>query len=651
MNILRLSRSQWLLLAILLIAAALRFQNLNAIEHNVDHAHPIWQALATLDRGVWPVTAQGTSVLFANPALTGYLLLPWVALTRSPIGPYLFVITLNTLAVWLTYRAAAMLLDERRALIAAFLMTVNPWVIEYSRTTWVQALMPFFACLVFWLLTPVLLGCAYRRRFRVILAFVALAAMTQTYLLAFLILAPVTALLVVLRRRIPWRAAAVGAGILAFTAGIYALGLAADGPETLARLREFASGSSSLSAEAWTHAVRLVSGQNYPVARGMDAPVGDWVLREYLSQAVHYVILAALLAGLAQAIYEVWRRWRAQAPTDAGLILLVWFAVPVLLMTYVSKPVHPFYLLLTLPAGYMLAAWGAGIVLRWRAGAAVLIVAAILAAVLMSLNTVRFAESTLAHPGGHQLGALPVGAGIEMAHALLPSDTRRPGAVVFADSDEWTLNSLAGSLFPVDRDLNVGQITYVPTGGATYLFFTQAGQETPLPVGATDSATFVLTDGTEVRRYRVLPDAVTELAGPIIAGDKGISYIGLKLEQPLQAGATGTLLTYWRVDDLQPDRGQWLFGPFAHVYDSTGKRVAVASGAVVPGARWRQGDIHIQRLSVAVPPDASGPFTVQIGQYDGVHNLNVMFALPDGTQAATIAIQPYSNLGKGTRVK
>ena len=56
-------------------------------------------------------------------------------LTRSPIGPYLFVITLNTLAVWLAYRAAVMLLDERRALIAAFLMAVNPWVIEYSRTT------------------------------------------------------------------------------------------------------------------------------------------------------------------------------------------------------------------------------------------------------------------------------------------------------------------------------------------------------------------------------------------------------------------------------------------------------------------------------------------------------------------------------------
>src|SRR5579862_5877790 len=118
------------------IAVILRFQNIGAIQHNVDHAYPIWQALQTLDRGVFPVIGQGTSVLFANPALTGYLLLPWVALTRSPIGAYLFVIALNTLAVWLAYRAAAQLHDPDRALIFAFLMAINPWVIEYSRTTW-----------------------------------------------------------------------------------------------------------------------------------------------------------------------------------------------------------------------------------------------------------------------------------------------------------------------------------------------------------------------------------------------------------------------------------------------------------------------------------------------------------------------------------
>ncbi len=66
------------------MAALLRAQYLLQIEHNTDHAWPIAQALRTLDHGDLPLIGQGTSVLFASPPLTGYLYLPWLALTRSP---------------------------------------------------------------------------------------------------------------------------------------------------------------------------------------------------------------------------------------------------------------------------------------------------------------------------------------------------------------------------------------------------------------------------------------------------------------------------------------------------------------------------------------------------------------------------------------
>src|SRR5512141_2059610 len=159
--------------ALLIVGAILRFQNFGAIEFNTDHAYPIHQALLTLDRGIFPLIGQGTSVLFANPPLMGYLLLIPVALTRSPVGPYLFVIALNTSAIWFVYRAALRLLDERRALIAAFLIAVNPWVIEYSRTTWEDALVPFFTCLLFWLLLPVLLGESRKPARRLLLSLIA----------------------------------------------------------------------------------------------------------------------------------------------------------------------------------------------------------------------------------------------------------------------------------------------------------------------------------------------------------------------------------------------------------------------------------------------------------------------------------------------
>jgi 4-amino-4-deoxy-L-arabinose transferase-like glycosyltransferase len=624
--------NRWALLAILALAVFLRFQNVNAIQHNVDHAYPIWQALITLDRGELPIIGQYTSVLIPNPALTGYLLLPWVALTRSPLGAYLFVIALNTLAVWLVYRVTALVLSEAHGLIAAFLMSVNPWVIEYSRATWVQALLPFFTCLVFWLLVPVLLGKAARPGRRTLLVFIALAATTQTYLLAFALVIPVVALLIVFHRRVMWRSVALGAAIFGIVTGIYLAALVVNHAWESERLDDFAS--AHLSGEAWSHAVRLVTGRNYAVSRGPDAPINDWWLREMASEAVHTLILIALLGGIIRALYGIWRKNCA----DLGLIVLLWFAVPVLLLTYVSKPVHPFYLLLTLPAGYVLAAWGAGYALRWRAGRLALMPACLIVAALFSLNTLRFSEDTLAHPGANGPGVLPVGAGIDMARALLPPETHVPGAVVFADVDEWFLNSLSGSLFPVDRDLNVNQITYLPVGGATYLMFSKNGSApVPEPTGASNTATFSLNDGALFRRYRV---SLTVPGDQAIRSDRGITYLGMNIEQPLAPGQTAALRTYWRVDALLPERGVWLFGPFVHVYDTTGERVAIGTGAVVPGVRWRMGDVHVQRIVVSIPADAAGPFTLQIGQYDGVHSANAIFALPDGTTSATIAVRP-----------
>ncbi len=625
------------LVLILAVAALLRFQNVHAIEHNVDQAYPIWQALMTIDRGVFPVVGQGTSVLFANPALTGYLFVPFVALTRSPLGPVLFAILLNTLAVWFAYRAASLLLDPHRALIAALLMAVNPWLVEYSRTTWVQALIPFFACLVFWLLVPILLGTAARPGWRVLLAALALTAMTQTYLLGFAVLIPVGFLLLTFRQRIPWRSIALGGALVGAATAIYTAGLLANREETATKLRDFATGPSRLSAEAWSHAVRLVSGQNYAVARGMDAPAGDWVTRENLSEVVHAVILVAVLAGIFGSVAAIVRRG---ADSDRALIALAWFGLPVLLMTYVSRPVHPFYLLLTLPAGYILAAQGAGYLLRWRVSAFGLVAVSIPVTVLLGINVLRFAEETLARPGAHDMSALPLGTGIEMMRNLVPPEMRGPGAVIFADVDEWILNSLAGHLFPVDRDINASRILYAPSGGATYLRF-GAGKLGAPPEWATQQGFVYLVDGSFVVCYRVLPEEIRLRIGttPPIRGDKGIDYLGWEAENPIQPGATATLITYWEINTLRPERGGWLFGPFVHVFDDAGKRIAIGSGAVVAGERWRQGDIHIQRITVSIPADAAGPFTFQFGQYDGVHNLNVIFSLPEGPSVA-IPIKP-----------
>ncbi|HYO89890.1 MAG TPA: hypothetical protein VER79_14680, partial [Candidatus Limnocylindrales bacterium] len=290
-----------LLALITLFGAALRFQNIGLIEHNVDHAYPIWQALQTLDHGVWPLLGQGTSVLFANPPLTGYLYLPLLAPWRSPVAVYVAVIALNTLAIPLGYWALRPLVGVPAALIAALLLAVNPWVIEYSRTSWVQSLLPFFACLLAWLLFPIVSGTAPRPVRRLVLLGAAAVVAVNTYLLAYLFLAQIGLLIALFWRRVPKRALLVALVLVVLPAAMYAAALLADSAGLAARLESFGGGGLYFSGEALSHALRLVSGADYPLARGAAAPEpfpGFWRAVEALSALLGWIVAAALAAGV-----------------------------------------------------------------------------------------------------------------------------------------------------------------------------------------------------------------------------------------------------------------------------------------------------------------------------------------------------------------
>ncbi|MDW8299813.1 MAG: hypothetical protein RML95_10805 [Anaerolineae bacterium] len=613
----RVSTTQALLLFTLFLAAVLRLQNLEAIEHNVDRAYPIWQALSTLERGTLPVIGQGTSVLFANPALTGYLYIPALLIARSPYAPYLLVIALNTLAVWLAYRAMRQLWDESAASIGAFLLAVNPWVVEYSRTTWVQALLPFFACLTFALFVPVWLGRAARPQRRFLLGCAALAAMTQTYLLAYAALAPIALLSLIFRRRISGRALLIGTIILAVPTAIYALGLLSDSAQVSERLRRFTEQSPRLSDEALSHALRLLTGHEYAAARGLSAPIQDAAVRFQLSELAHSALIVALLVG----IFAVWRKDRAVAA-----ILSIWSSAPILMMSYVSQAVHPFYLLLTLPALHALAGIGIAEIARLLRRQAVIqyAIALLLAGfgLLSALNVLRYAQESLATPSVDGLTALPLGEGVRMAQQLL-SAQQIGDSVVFADVDAWILNSFAGRLFEVDRDADAAKTLYLPERGGVYLLFSAAGAPQTFPVAIEPFGRYVFADGGAVETFHVTQKLAQQTLN--VPSDKGLTLIDARIEGDLRVGQTVTLRMTLRVDSLPPERANWLFTPFAHIYDSSGARLLIANGATTPSWAWRVGDIQQKTIRLTLPESAQPPFRIEIGLHDGVRGETALF--------------------------
>jgi hypothetical protein len=639
------------LVVIMLMAAGLRAAHLGLIEHNVDHAYPIWQALTTLDRGAWPLAGQGTSVLFANPPLTGYLFLPGLALTRSPISAYGLVIALNTLGLYLAFAVARRLVNTPVALLAAGLLAVNPWLIEYSRATWVQGLLPFFASALAWALWPALAGRSSKPGRRLILACVILALYTQTYLLAFLAVAPVGVLILLGWRRLPKTALGIGVGVFLCASIPYGLGLLQQAETVQSRLNDFSSAARQFRPESVAHALRLISGADYPVSRGMDAPIADSALRQALTQAAQGVMVVVaggwLVVGLAWASryrLAAFSQQPATAPDSAVIVILgVSWALPALLMLFTGQPVHPFYQIIGTPAGHIGLAWMLWGAARWltgSAGRAGVVLAALFIpfAALMSVNSLRFAEETAATAGVDGLSALPLELGLQVGAAI--NTHLSEGGRVLADVDEWMLNSLSGRLYPVMRDARTGAVQIIPAAGGLLL---RAGDAafSPPPFAerawawsqAERGGTFHLA----LERYPAGITGALPIPAPLrVSGQEGLDLLGYGLAE---SGAEATLTTYWQVSATPPGIGVSLFVPFIHLYNAAGERVQIIDGQTVAGGDWRVGDVHIHRMTFR-PPAVGGPFRLEIGQYDGVAGRNIIFLpdyvptvrLPDGIQ-------------------
>lgn len=621
------NKQQLALLIILLIGAFLRFYGLGHIEFNIDQIYPIWQALNTIETGDIPLAGQGTSVLFDNPPLTGYLFLPFLLLTRVPLVAFVVSITLNTFAIWLVYRASLRLVGPYPALVAAALFALNPWIIEDSRRTWVQSLMPFFVCLIFWALVPVLLQQTSHPRRRLLIALVGLALFANTYLLAYALVVPVGVLVLIFWKRIPKQTLFVGASVFLLLFALYSLGLARQWDETQNKAEDFMEGGSRLTDEAFSHAVRLVTGHEYAAARGLEAPADDAEQRADISQVIHWAWFIILVIGIGKAIYLLANKQSAAQPS--ALILLVWFLLPILMMSYVSRSVHPFYLLLTVPAGHALAGWTLAPLFTTGGGNRLVFSILVVTGIFNGLNAIRFAQETAATPGAHIPYTLPLDASINFGNRI--ADAYQDDMIVYTPADIWTPMVMAGEIFPVVQQLeSVERLTMIPPAGGVYTLYHGPDQGlTPPMHGKIAGIPLRLEDGTRLTVWQVEQDFFTPPNSTERPSDIGVSLIGWALLEPLRAGETAYLRTYWRVDILKPDRPTWTFAPYAHLFDSDGQRIFIADGVLAPTGSWHQGDWMIQEMTIAVPADSSGPYAINVGLFDSNRMINAIFTFPD----------------------
>ncbi|MBU2632423.1 glycosyltransferase family 39 protein [Patescibacteria group bacterium] len=114
-----------------------------------------------------------------------YFMTPFLWLFNyDAVGPAIMVALFGVATVWLVYLVVKNIFNKKVALITAFLFSISPLVVTYSRTSWNPNLMPFFSLLSLFILY---LGLVRKKaKFFIISGFLLGIAMQLHYLATFL---------------------------------------------------------------------------------------------------------------------------------------------------------------------------------------------------------------------------------------------------------------------------------------------------------------------------------------------------------------------------------------------------------------------------------------------------------------------------------
>jgi 4-amino-4-deoxy-L-arabinose transferase-like glycosyltransferase len=625
--------------AIFVVGAAFRLGNLGSMRITYDNSYTIFDALRGLAGAGWPAMGQPSSVFLPSPLLMTYVEALPLVVWRSPWAVAIFIVSLNTLAIGFVFWAARQLLGNVAGYIAAFLFAINPWLVFYSRETWVSSLMPFFVTLIAASLWPTL-ATDKRSSKGVLIAGLTVAVMTSSYVTSLGLLISIGLLLFLFRSVIPRRPVLIGGFVFAVGMIVYGLGLLTQRDTTVANLNKFLSGGSAwqFNPDAIYHALRFVTGMDFH-AQYPELRLGsDWLAN--LSIAAYSLLTIVLIIGIGLAVRAIWQR-RPERRT--GVVLLIWYGVPILLMTMSSHQVHPYYLLLSVPAGSLLAAWGFLPFARRPIGRVA--VGAVLCgcAVIFGLNLHWYNVNVAQHPTQPKLDGWTLNAASQLGDVirqLTPDDPS--GSRVVVDTYPPLPGAFSGKYVRVVSGVAYPNFIMLP--GTQPLLYILVNQPQVLTNFGPHAQTFPtktlqFADGTSASFVRVMPyDQTTALELPQVKvnwqSTSGLTFLGYTLNGEPNPGTPMELVVYWRVGDDNPIDGADFVGASYQLFDATGQRRAQTDGHAQWAHRWEPGDIYVEQAQIDLPPDlAPGNYELKISLYDSIHQQSFQFEPPEGTQA------------------
>lgn len=618
----------WLLTAIIiLIGVGVRFMQMGLIRYGYDQSYPAYQATGLLDGGIWPVIGQPSSVFLDNPALMPYVQALPLLLFRDPLAVQALILILNSAAVWFVWRIATELLGRRGGWIAAFLFAVSPWVVFFSRTTWVQSLVPFFMAVIAWGLWPTFAGKS-ASPFGFFAGAVAITLLSQTYIQAWGILPQVVLLLIIFRRRVPRKPLLAGTAVFVAATGVYLYGLATR-PEvnTLKASGFLAEGWQGVTDIGFRHAARFVNSIDFRPAYAAGNPAGP--IWPAVSNIAVILLSLSLLVGVLRAVFALRRPGEER---HLAVIMLIWFFIPVL-MTSVqgTYDIHPHYLMLTLPAGHILAAWAIVPHLRYKIGPIFVATTIILVGLVFAHDLYRANELVDRYPVWPEFDGWSLEAGSDVGRAMRELLVGEPGPFprrIVAAGDKSLMSGLSATFVKPIGGIDYPDFT-VHSPAQSLIYVIEGGEAPPSWlrdfIDMEEARSLEFAGGTKIIVARSKPDAAASIANfpqtPVQwSSEAGITLLGYTLDGPVVPGGLIDIVTYWRVDELKPEQAEWYVAPSYQLIDLNGNKVSNVGGHGQWAYRWELGDVYIEHVLVPIPEKTdSGSYSLEINLFDSVH--------------------------------
>jgi len=326
---------------------------------------------------------------------------------------------------------------------------------------------------------------------------------------------------------------------------------------------------------------------------------------------------------------------------------VLWFAIPIVLMSFSSFNIHIYYLLISCPAGHFLAAWG----LAWTLNRArlryVLAVLLVGLTVLFSLNLYHARQNVARAPTVPGFDGWELNASARVGATIRALTRDAPGYPIriYADGHRAIMSAVSATYVAPMR--NVYFPDYIVLPGQTPLLYVLVDAAPVLPHVDVQGERFpereiVLADHTRINFWQIAPyDAETARRLPATQlnwpSEAGLTLLGYTVPSSAPSGQCIESVFYWRVEtSLPPGYNEWFVTAFYRLFNAEGAQVSEHPGRGQWGHEWQPGDVYVERICMPAPPDAAdgdrgdtGAYTLVFGLFDPIQQRGFTLIAPD----------------------